>query len=105
MVHQIVPIKSASLITHLIEGTIFGILGAGGSVGNSISTSRVNFGKSGSWGGLGNSGISGILTLSPNSKSRASGKSGILRVGTFLGMNANFGNVISNHNLILERSI
>jgi hypothetical protein len=84
---------------------MFGILGAGGSVGSSISTSRLSFGKSGSCGGLGNSGISGIVIFNQSSKSRACGKSGILSVGIFLGTKANFGRVISSHNFILERSI
>jgi hypothetical protein len=88
-----------------MEGTILGIFGAGGSVGNSISKSKVSFGRSGSCGGLGNSGISGMLIFNHNSKSRASGKSGILSVGIFLGTKANFGNVISNHSCILDRSI
>ena len=84
---------------------IFGILGAGGKVGSSISTSKLSCGNSGKRGGLGNSGTSGTLIFNHNSKSRACGKSGILIAGIFFGTKANFGKVISSHNLILDKSI
>lgn len=94
----------ATFITHSIWLGNLGTSGAGGKIGNSISTSGINDGNSGNSGGSGNNGISGKFNLMPSQRDGASGKFGICGKATLTGWKLKSGKIISKLISILEKS-
>lgn len=100
--------KSATLRIALIEGRIFGILGAGGSTGSLRSILGINDGSSGNCGGAGRTGIVGTCISLKIVRSRlptisklisavgGSGRFGNSGKGILIGTKLNLGKRISN---------
>ncbi|MBU1758970.1 hypothetical protein KKG31_07805 [Patescibacteria group bacterium] len=113
--------NSAILIESSILDESFGILGAGGITGRVTLTFGIKDGNSGNCGGLGNMGTLGTVRFLVNPISRSNpslywkskniaisgglGRSGIFGNVMLMGLKLKFGNVISIHKLIWERSM
>ena len=94
---------SRILMTALMAGLIGGTLGAGGKVGKVISMFRSISGSSGKVGGGGSIGMIGIVRFTSNPL--GTGRSGNWARVTFLGINLNFGSIISSHAWIFDKSM
>jgi len=105
-IQYIFQITSATFIIPSISFGSSGNSGAGGKMGNSISTSGMNDGSSGNVGGSGKIGISGksnnfIFTQIDG----GSGRLGISGKSIFIGWKLNSGKIISNQISTLDKSI